>query len=67
MIACDATGLEDLPRNLKIAEFAAEVRRTDRTVRRWIASGLVKTVRPCGGLPLIPRSELQRILTEGAS
>jgi excisionase family DNA binding protein len=67
MTPCAPGELEGLPRNLKIAEFAAEVRRTDRTVRRWIASGLVKAVRPCGGLPLIPRSELQRILTEGAS
>jgi excisionase family DNA binding protein len=55
----------ELPRNLKIAEFASEIRRSERTVRAWIARGLIKATRPCGGNPLIARSELERILREG--
>ena len=56
----------NLPRHLRIAEFAAEVRRSERTVRSWIARGLITATRPCGGYPLIARSELERILAEGA-
>jgi excisionase family DNA binding protein len=57
----------DLPRLLKPIEAANILRRTPRTIRRWISLGLLQAVRPAGGNPLIPRSEIERLLTEGAA
>jgi excisionase family DNA binding protein len=54
-----------LPRLLTPAEAALVTRRSTRTVRRWIGAGLLRTVRPAGGRPLIERAELERLLREG--
>jgi excisionase family DNA binding protein len=54
------------PAYLRATEAAAYLRRDIRTLRNWEARGLIKVHRPCGGYPLIPRSEVERILSEGA-
>ena len=55
----------DVPRFLTPAEAARILRRTTRTLRRWEAEGLLHAVRVAGGQPLIPRSELERLIAEG--
>ena len=54
-----------LPRLMRIAEVAHELRRSERTIRSWMASGRLRAVRPCGGKPMIARAELERVLREG--
>lgn len=52
----------DLPRLCTRAEAAAALRRTTRTIDRLIAAGHLQCARPGGGHPLIPRSEIARLL-----
>ncbi len=59
--------LNELPRLLTPAEAAAAIRRSPRTIRRWLSTGLIRAVRVAGGNPLIERSELQRLLREGGA
>lgn len=59
--------LSHLPALLKPREAAEALRRSPRTVRRLVALGHLHTVRVAGGRPLIPRTELERLLREGAS
>jgi len=47
----------------KIKEFAALIGTCDKSVRRAIQRGKIKTIR-IFRCPLIPRSELQRLLNE---
>ena len=54
----------DLPRLLTLTETAALLRRSNRTIRRWVSVGLLKTVRSGGGWPLVSRSEIERMLRE---
>lgn len=59
--------LADLPALLRPREAADVLRRSTRTIRRLVALGHLRAVRVAGGRPLIPRSELERLLREGAS
>ena len=60
------TDLSDLPALLTVGEAAAYLRRSTRSLRAWEARGLIRVTRPAGGSPLIARTEIQRLLTEGA-
>lgn len=55
----------DLPKLCTRAEAAKALRRNDRSIDRWIAKGLLRAIRPAGGHPLIPRTEIERLLVEG--
>lgn len=59
--------LGDLPRLLTPTEAARVLRRSTRCLRRWEQLGLIRALRPAGGVPLYPRAELERLLSEGAS
>jgi excisionase family DNA binding protein len=56
-----------LPDLLTLAEAAKLLRVSKRALHRWRAMGLIKTIRPCGGWPLVARSEIERVLRDGAS
>jgi len=61
--------VDDLPLNLTIAEVAEIIRRSKRTVRRYIDLGLLKAVRLRHGgsaAVLVPRTEIRRIFEESA-
>lgn len=58
--------VRDLPALNTLEGTAKFFGRTGRTLRHWIARGLIRTVRPCGGNPMVPRSEIERVLREGA-
>ncbi len=58
--------LADQPRYLTLPEAAAFLRRTTRALHRWESVGLLRVIRPAGGNPLIERTEIERLLTEGA-
>jgi predicted site-specific integrase-resolvase len=58
--------LAEQPANLTLPEAAAWLRRTTRTLGNWEARGLIRVVRPAGGNPIIPRSEIERLMREGA-
>jgi len=58
--------LEEQPANFLVPEAAAWLRRTARTLANWEARGLIKVIRPAGGYPIIPRSEIERLMSEGA-
>jgi excisionase family DNA binding protein len=55
-----------LPRLLTPREAALALRKSTRTLRRWMGLGMVCAIRPAGGRPLIPRAEVERLLREGA-
>lgn len=59
--------LSHLPALLKPREAGEAIRRSTRTIRRLISLGHLRAVHVAGGRPLIPRSELERLLREGAS
>jgi excisionase family DNA binding protein len=61
-----SAALNALPRLLTPTEAALVTRRSTRTIRRWIGAGLLRVVRPAGGNPLVPRSEIERLLREGS-
>ena len=58
--------INEQPSWLRLAEAAALLRRSVRTLAHWEARGLLRVVRPAGGAPLIARSEIERLLEEGA-
>lgn len=58
--------LDDQPRLLTPREAAELLRRSTRCLRRWEQKGLIHAVRPAGGQPLYPRSEIERLLAEGS-
>ena len=58
--------INEQPAHLRLAEAAALLRRSVRTLAHWEARGLLRVIRPAGGAPLIARSELERLLAEGA-
>jgi excisionase family DNA binding protein len=55
----------DLPRLCTRSEAAAVLRKSTRTIDRWIEGGALHATRPVGGLPLIPRAEIARLLRDG--
>lgn len=57
--------IDKQPFNLTVPEAAAYLRRSTRCLAHWEAKGLIRVLRPAGGFPLIPRSEVERILREG--
>jgi excisionase family DNA binding protein len=59
--------VRDLPPLITIDAAATLLGKSERTVRSYIARGLLRAIRPCGGAPRLPLSELRRILHEGAS
>lgn len=59
--------LAEQPRFLTVPEAAAFLRRSTRALARWEALGLLRVVRPAGGNPLVERSEIERLLIEGAA
>lgn len=58
--------LQQQPFLLRVPQAAALLGRTTRTLRAWEARGLLRVVRPAGGAPLIERTEIERLLAEGA-
>ena len=58
--------LSEQPANLTIPEAAAWLRKTTRTLGHWEAKGLLRITRPAGGNPIVPRSEIERLMREGA-
>ena len=58
---------EGLPRLLTLAETAEVCRRSVRTIASWRAKGLLRVVRIAGGPPLVERTELERLLSEGTN
>jgi excisionase family DNA binding protein len=50
---------------LLVREVATLVRRSERTVRRWIADGTLPSVK-IGGTRLVAIAELQRLLSGGS-
>lgn len=61
------TPIHELPAYLTVAEAARYLRLSTRALRRWRALGLLRVSRPAGGYPLVARSEIERLLAEGAS
>lgn len=57
--------LARMPQLLTPTEAARALRRSTRCLRRWEQMGLLRAVRPAGGLPLYPRAELEKLLSEG--
>jgi excisionase family DNA binding protein len=51
---------------IRVGEFAAILQVNPRTVRRWLANGLVTCVRLPGGERRIPSVELDAILGQAA-
>jgi hypothetical protein len=58
--------LDQQPAFLRLADAAALLRRSVRTLAHWEARGLLRVARPAGGSPLIARSEIERLLAEGS-
>jgi hypothetical protein len=59
--------LAEQPAYLSLPEAAALLRRSTRALARWESRGLLRVTRPAGGNPIIPRAELERLLSEGAA
>lgn len=59
--------IHDQPAYLSLPEAAALLRRSTRALARWESRGLLRVMRPAGGNPIVARSELERLLSEGAS
>jgi excisionase family DNA binding protein len=59
--------VRDLPALLSIDAAGDVLGKSGRTIRSYIARGLIRAIRPCGGTRLIPRSEIARVLREGAA
>jgi excisionase family DNA binding protein len=58
--------IERQPFYLTVADVAAIFGKSTRTIAMWEQKGLLRVSRPAGGTPLISRSEVERLLTEGA-
>lgn len=58
--------LAEAPYLLTVSEAAAYLRRTVRCLARWETAGKIRMLRPCGGFPLVERTELERLLGEQA-
>ncbi len=58
--------LTNQPAYLRLADAAALLRRSVRTIAHWEARGLIRVSRPAGGAPLIERAEIERLLSEGS-
>jgi excisionase family DNA binding protein len=56
-----------LPQLNTIDSTAELLGKSERTIRAYISRGLIVAIRPCGGAPRIPRSEIERVLREGAA
>ena len=52
-----------LPKNYSIEQVAAECGVCERTVRRWLSSGVIRGVRVGPKLIRIPRAEVERLLS----
>lgn len=59
--------IERQPAYLRLADVAALLGRSVRTISSWEQRGLLRVTRPAGGAPLIARTEVERLLTEGLS
>jgi len=57
--------LDEHPALMRMSYAAALLQRTTRTLYLWEAKGLIRISRPAGGFPLVPRSEVERLLREG--
>ena len=58
--------IERQPAYLRLADVAALLGRSVRTISSWEQRGLLRVTRPAGGAPLIARAEVQRLLDEGS-
>ena len=58
--------IERQPFYLTVADVAAIFGKSTRTIAMWEQKGLLRVTRPAGGNPVICRSEVERILNEGA-
>lgn len=60
------TPASELPARMLMGEVVQIFRISPRTLRQWIADGLVRVIQPAGhgGIVLIPKSEVLRLLGE---
>ncbi|HET8932216.1 MAG TPA: hypothetical protein VFN67_02195 [Polyangiales bacterium] len=59
--------IERQPAYLRLADVAALLGKCVRTISSWEQRGLLRVTRPAGGSPLVARSEVERLLSEGTS
>jgi hypothetical protein len=59
--------VERQPAYLRLADVAALLGKSVRTISSWEARGLLRVIRPAGGTPLVSRTEIERLLREGAT
>ena len=59
-----STPVAELPQLLSVREAAVFFRRSPRTIALWRERGLIRMVRVAGGIPQVPRSEVERLLGE---
>lgn len=59
--------LSEQPCLWRLADAEAYLDVSKRTLNSWERKGLLRVVRPCGGLPYIERDEIARILREGGA
>ena len=59
--------IERQPAYLRLADVAALLGKSVRTISSWEQRGLLRVTRPAGGAPLIARAEIERLLSEGIS
>lgn len=62
---CPLTGVPELERRLRLSEVCQICGVSVRTVHRWISHGILKSTK-IGGTRLVERSELERLLRDGA-
>jgi excisionase family DNA binding protein len=59
-----ASAVAGLPALVRPQAAAAALGVSTRTLRRYIALGLIRSVRIAGGRPMIPRTEIERLIAE---
>lgn len=59
--------IERQPAYLTFADVGALLGKCVRTISSYEQRGLLRVLRPAGGNPLIERSEVERLLTEGTA
>lgn len=56
--------IERQPAYLRLADVAALLGKSIRTISSWEARGLLRVRRPAGGTPLVEKSEIERLFSQ---